>query len=121
MASDIYYQSRLNSWNSEYCGKGTVTFGGVQKLQTNKLFLMGRCIWKYTSDGADSIVYINQWKKVPPEIIIQSVLWHEFVHHWRAAEDGAGGHGKDFQARKWRKPLYAGIDTVLKLVGWIWW
>ena len=78
-----------------------------------------KCLALTYFDRVDNIrcCRIDIIDRMTNEFLFTSVLWHEFCHCEPWIKDGiSDGHGKHWQTRLWRKPLYAIGQWVAKLV-----
>lgn len=113
----------LQTWNAEYIDdeNAIIRFDDYYDLSTKTQLTLGRCTCYYDANKSSlsSVVVLDNRCKNMPTCLVESVLWHEFCHHWDAYSGSFHvDHCKSFQRLKWSKPLYALLDIVVKLVGW---
>ena len=119
-------QEQLNAWIAEYIGSDPaskrLTFGGYTELAISDGFRMGhcRCIMNMVEHTVEGEIWLDDDHKRCPAFFRDSVLWHEFCHYWDCVDSFHVDHCGHFQSLKWRKPLYAIGDVVLKMIGWLW-
>lgn len=119
-------QKMINDWIKEFIpsGKpsGSCTFESYIELAISDGFRMGycRCEYSRSRNYVEGHIWLDDDHAKCPTFFRDAVLWHEFCHYWDCVEYFHVDHCTAFQSKKWKKPLYALGDVILKLIGWIW-
>ena len=102
--------------------ENSITFLGYSELAISDGFRMGhcRCVYNRSTGKVTAFITLDDDHAKIPSFFRDAVLWHEFVHYWDCSRNLHVDHCSEFQRLKWRKPLYALGDLVLKLIGFIW-
>lgn len=113
--TEEYFDLLNEQWSKEFGTDDKVVFWGFEELRRKDGFGMGRCY--YFAHAQWTLDYSCQ---TCPTIVAESVAWHEFCHGYGCVNNKFRDHGWEFQKFKWKKPKYAFVDCMLKLIGWIW-
>ena len=123
-------QELIEKWKREYIDDPqnllSITFAGYKELAITNGFKMGYINMQWGKDRKGNIVYMNGKIYLDddcikcPTYFTKAILWHEFCHAWDAFTKIHVDHCSKFQRKKWKKPMYAIADVLLKIIGWIW-
>lgn len=118
-------QDMIDEWCEKYIEtdwQSECKFCGYKELAITNGFCMGyiECWWDDYYKAVNGLIWLDDDHAKCPEFFRDAVLWHEFCHFWDCVEEMHVDHCGIFQKKKFKKPLYAIGDIVLKLIGWIW-
>lgn len=131
MSENSIIQQKLDDWCKEYIDiewNGNLEFAGYSELAITDGFRMGMITVTYelTKKEVYGKIYLDDDHAKCPDIFNEAVLWHEFCHFWDSVEYIMNDdkmhcdHCWEFHRKKFKKPVMAICDSLLKIIGGVW-